>query len=106
MLRAVKTGLKHVTRVGKRNQVTIPARFLKDLGLAPGQAVEVAESEGEIQIRKAEDAWSRFIGFLHRPGIAPLSDEELVRIIHQSRKEHAEEAAAADARTMANLKDD
>ncbi len=104
MLRAVKAGTRHVTRIGKRNQVTIPARFLKDLGLAPGQAVEVAESEGEIQIRKAEDAIDRAYGFLYDPDRPPLSDAGLKALIKKARAEHAEEAAARYLRTSSQKK--
>lgn len=78
-----------LTRVGKRNQVTIPAEILRDLEIVPGGHVEVSEEGGEIRIRKAQDPIDRAYGLLHRPGRAALTIEELNREARKEREEAA-----------------
>ncbi len=71
------------TRVGKRNQVTIPAEMLRHLGVAPGEDVEVIESDGSVTIRKADDPIARAYGMLHRPGEKPLEIDEMEALIRR-----------------------
>lgn len=77
------------TRVGKRNQVTIPAAMLRHLGVAPGESVEVVEAGDSITIRKADDVLSRAAGMLYRPGAAPLTVEEMNELIRKGMDEAA-----------------
>lgn len=77
------------TRVGKRNQVTIPAEMLRHLGVAPGEDVEVVEGDGSVTIRKADDPIARAYGMLHRPGEKPMDIEEINEIIRSGAEEVA-----------------
>ncbi|MBE7519882.1 MAG: AbrB/MazE/SpoVT family DNA-binding domain-containing protein [Thermoflexaceae bacterium] len=86
---------RHVTRVGKRNQVTIPAAMLHDVGLESGEQVEVRlGDDGEIHLSRPVDPWARFVGCLSRPGQKAYSDEELVELVKEARRARA--AAAED----------
>jgi len=69
------------TRVGKRNQVTIPAEMLRHLGVAAGEDVEVLEGDGSVTIRKADDPIARAYGMLHGPGEKPLEIDEMEALI-------------------------
>lgn len=98
----------HRTRIGKRNQVTIPAEMLRDLEIGPGDEVEVILSaQGSIGITKPMDPFERLrelraeIRRLH-PDVppAPESDEEFEEMIHEALREHAERAAEDDLGIM------
>lgn len=39
------------TRVSRKNQVTIPASVLRELGLGPGDTLQVASGDGAIVLR-------------------------------------------------------
>jgi len=92
---------RHVTRINKRNQVTIPAEMLRDLGLAPGDEVEMEESDGKLAVRKADrpagtvgefrNAIERASGLLWRPRNPTRSDEELEEAIRVASDEGATE---------------
>ena len=90
---------RHVTRINKRNQVTIPAEMLHDLGLAPGDEVEVEEADGKLAVRKAESAWVLKLRALREQDKLPrFSNEELVQLVHEARRERREAAEADDER--------
>jgi AbrB family looped-hinge helix DNA binding protein len=88
---------RHITRVGKRNQVTIPVEMLRALGVGPGDRVEVSRDDGVLSIRKAEDAVDRAFGLLKRPGQPTRAIEDMKRA---SRAAEDEAAAARYARTL------
>jgi AbrB family looped-hinge helix DNA binding protein len=92
----VKT--RNVTRVGKRNQVTIPAAMLRVLGLGPGEAVRVAQVDGRIEITPAEDPVARAYGMLRKYGAPVLTNEELLQVIEEARQARAAAAEEDDAR--------
>ena len=77
------------TRIGKRNQVTLPAATLRRLGLRPGDAVEIQDEESRVSIRKADDPISRLMGILWRPDLPVLSDDELEAEIKRASEEGA-----------------
>jgi AbrB family looped-hinge helix DNA binding protein len=81
----------HRTRVSKRNQVTIPAEMLREIGVAPGEAVEVSENGDTITVRKAEDPIEAARGFLRRTGEWQVVDE----VVKAALKLDREEAATA-----------
>ena len=81
--------------MGKRNQITIPAAMLRELGVAPGEQVEISVAEGSIAVTKAEDPVDRALGFLASPERARLSDDQLRDAIA---------AAAHDAATTRYLR--
>ncbi|MBA4179532.1 MAG: hypothetical protein C0506_02990 [Anaerolinea sp.] len=98
----------HRTRIGKRNQVTIPAALLRELGVVPGDLVEVSlDAQCNIAIAKALDPFERLAELRaefkrDHPGAppAPSSDDELEGVIREARRVHGERASADDARIM------
>src|SRR5688572_23981811 len=80
---------RHRTRVGKRNQVTIPAAMLRELGVKPGDPVEISAGEHRVTVTRADDPVSRFMGILWRPDLPVLSDEELEAEIKRASEEGA-----------------
>lgn len=93
-------GKRHRTRVGKRNQVTIPAAVLRRMGLRPGDLVEIRDDEDGVSVVKAEDPISRFMGVLWRPDLPVLPDDELEAEIRRASEE------GATARYMRSLPPD
>jgi len=73
----------HVTRVGKRNQVTIPAAMLRALGVAPGDQVEVTGDDGVLSLRKAEDPFERLRQIAKEAGAPRLSNDEIVVAVRE-----------------------
>ncbi len=92
------TGSRHITRVGKRNQVTIPANMLRELGVGPGEQVEVSQSNGALVLRKAGDPIARASGMLHDPARKPVSEEELAAVERQAREERQQRYVLDDER--------
>ena len=103
MVFSVKTTTRRVTRVGKRNQVTIPAAMLRALGVSPGDRVELAFDCGEIRLKKAEDPIARAYGLLKRPGQRALSIEELEALIAEANRERGEQAYERDLATKSRV---
>ncbi len=92
---------RHVTRVGKRNQVTIPVELLRRMGVQPGEKVEVRlGDDGDIHVSRPDDALAKFVGCLARPGQPTFTNEELVQLVKDARKARA---AAAEARYLRTL---
>lgn len=76
---------RHRTRVGKRNQITIPAAMLRQLGVAPGQQVEMwVDEEARIRVEKAEDAIDKALGLLYTEGLPHLTDAQLREAIREA----------------------
>jgi len=95
----MEDGPAHWTKVGKRNQITIPASMLRELGVAPGQAVEVRCIDRKLQITSARQAIAHAHGLLRRLGAPALSDEELQDAIREARVARAKRAEEKDARS-------
>ncbi len=86
------------TRIGKRNQVTIPAEMLRALGVKPGETVTISLRDGvAIQVAKAEDPIAHALGLLHRPGMKVLTDRQLKKAISEAA------SAAATERYLRSL---
>lgn len=85
----MSTRIRHRTRIGKRNQVTIPAATLRRLGVGPGDHVDIVEEDGKVRIESVHDWVDRTYGMLHRPGMPVLSIEELEVEIKRAREEAA-----------------
>ncbi len=92
-----------MTRVGKRNQVTIPAAMLRALGVAPGDRVEVSGEDGVLSLRKAEDPFERLRQIAAEAGAPRLSDDEIVAAVAQARLDMARHAQERDARVVREL---
>ncbi len=88
---SVRTRHSHTTRIGKRNQVTIPAAMLRRLGVGPGDTVEVDDTDGEVTLRKAEDPIARAYGIAHLDGDPVFEVDELEELIARG----ADDAAVA-----------
>ena len=83
-------GGRHVTRIGKRNQVTIPAAMLRKLGLAPGERVEITVDEaGRLEVAPVEDPVEKALGFLAPAGLPHLTDDELREAIREAAQDEA-----------------
>ncbi len=85
----MKDSKRHITKVGKRNQVTIPAAMLRELELAPGDGVILTADDGNIRIHSVETAIKHASGLLYRPDNQVLTDEELEEDIRRARAEAA-----------------
>ncbi|MCZ2109933.1 MAG: AbrB/MazE/SpoVT family DNA-binding domain-containing protein [Dehalococcoidia bacterium] len=84
----------HITRIGKRNQVTIPAAMLRKLGLESGECVGVAVEDDRLVIERAENPVKRVSGMLYRAEGPHLSDEELREAIREATAQAAAEKHA------------
>ena len=92
---------RHVTRIGKRNQVTIPAAMLRRLGLAPGEQVEITvDEDGRLAVAKVEDPFERLRRLRESLALPATSNDQLVEIVHEARREHAVAAARKYQRTI------
>ena len=87
---------RHVTRVGKGNEVTIPADLLRELGVGPGERVEMLRENGSVVLRKPNrsvdrNAVDRAYGILHDRDRdrEPLTDDELEDAIREASQEAA-----------------
>ena len=79
----------HTTRIGKRNQVTIPAEILRKLDLAPGDRVGIAMKDDAIVVEKSLDPFEALEKFREELALGPMSTEEIVEMIHDAREERA-----------------
>lgn len=94
------TKTRHRTKVGKRNQVTIPASMLRELGVAPGQSVELEVVGRQVVVRNAMDAIDRAYGILKRMGVQPLTVVTLDDAIREARELRQERATARYERML------
>ena len=92
------SGGRHVTRINKRNQVTIPAAMLRDLGLGPGDDVEVEERDGTVALSKPVGARERWAAIVRAKNMPRFSNEELVQLVAEARIARREAAEADDER--------
>ena len=84
----------HRTRVGKRNQVTIPAAMLRELGVSPGQQVEISiDGEEGLRVTAVDDPLEKLRRFRQGLALAPVSTAEIVEMVHEARAVHAAEVA-------------
>lgn len=92
-------GKRHTTRIGKRNQVTIPAQMLRDLGLGPGDRVDVTEVAGALSIAPGADAVAEAFGMLRRLG-SVNEGRDWQEGEEAARRAHAIDAAEDDVRIV------
>ncbi|MFC4535431.1 AbrB/MazE/SpoVT family DNA-binding domain-containing protein [Sphaerisporangium dianthi] len=64
-------------RISSKNQVTLPAAVLRNLGLRPGDAIDITEEEGHIVIRRHRSRFDGVIGTI--PGFTEVVDVEASR---------------------------
>lgn len=89
----------HITRVGKRNQVTIPAAMLRSLGVAPGDRLQISGDDGVLKLKKAEDPVDRAYGLLRQRATKAVPIEDMRRA---ARDAEDEDAARRYLRTVSN----
>ncbi len=67
-----------------KGQLVVP-KFIRDLlGLHPGDQLDfIVLDDGNVLIRPATEDVSRLKGLLRRPGKAPVSVEEMHRVIRR-----------------------
>ena len=69
-----------MSRLSSKHQLTVPARVLREAGLAPGDEVEIrAVAPGRLEVERKDDLVARFAGKLsgvYPPGyLDELRDE-------------------------------
>ena len=69
-----------MSRLSQKNQITIPAKVLREAGLAPGDELEVrVAGQGRLEVERRDDLVARFAGKLsgvYPPGhLDELRDE-------------------------------
>jgi len=96
------------TRIGKRNQVTIPADVLRALDLEPGAEVQIElKANGTAVLSKPADPFVELARLReefkrNHPSIppGPSTDEEFATMIREARTQRSIEADEADQRIM------
>lgn len=91
---------RHITRVVRRNQVTIPAQMLRELGLGPGESVQVERTGSRIAIEKVPDPVEHAYGLLKQEGDQPRSDADCSELEDNARAWRSANAAADDERIL------
>ena len=72
--------------ITRKNQITLPARFLRSLGLRQGDKVAVVldeDDEGELRVRPVHSVVEAAYGVFYRPG-PPLDVDKARRQFEES----------------------
>jgi AbrB family looped-hinge helix DNA binding protein len=73
-----REGLRRRVRLSSRNQITIPVSVRREMGVQPGDELEIAQNGREAILRPAGDVpWMRFAGSL--PGMWPEGHLDALR---------------------------
>ncbi len=64
-------------KLSSKNQITIPVEVLRELGLKPGDDLDVEAVDGHVEVRPAEDWVEKWAGSM--PGVWPNDAVEYVR---------------------------
>jgi len=73
--------------LSSKGQVVIPKVIRERLGLHPGDTLDfLVQESGDVLIRPAVVDVRSLRGMLHRPGMRPVSIEEMNRAIRERRK--------------------
>jgi AbrB family looped-hinge helix DNA binding protein len=70
---------EQLTVITRKNQITLPARFMRRLGLRQGDKVAVVlnqDDEGELRLRPVHSVTEALFGAFHRPDVPTLDVEE------------------------------
>jgi AbrB family looped-hinge helix DNA binding protein len=71
VLYSLRVKVKEMSRVSSKNQITIPAKALREAGLAPGDDVAVrVVGKGRLELERVDDLIARWAGCLP-PGTYP-----------------------------------
>jgi AbrB family looped-hinge helix DNA binding protein len=71
-------------KLTSKGQLVVPKSIRDRMGLHPGDRLDfVVLDDGNVLMRSATEDVSLLKGFLRRPGRAPVSVEEMNRIIRQ-----------------------
>ncbi len=94
------------TRIGKRNQVTIPAEMLRALNLEQGAEVQIElKPDGTAVLSKPMDPFVALARLREdfsreRPARRPMTDDEFAAMIHEARRQRSIEAHQNDQGVM------
>ena len=84
-----------LTTISTKGQVVIPQHIRKDLGLEVGSQIVISKMEDFVVLKKVNipDPKEEFkkltgLGQKHAKKLGLKSEEDVVRIIHESRKKH------------------
>ena len=96
------------TRIGKRNQVTIPADVLRALHLVAGAEVQIElKADGTAVLSKPVDPFEELVHLReefkrNHPSVppGPATDEEFAAMIREARAQRSVDAYEDDQRIM------
>lgn len=72
--------------MSSKGQTVIPKAIRERLGLQPGDAVDfVVQDDGDVVLRPALEDVRRLKGVLRRAGRAPITVQEMDRVIREHR---------------------
>ena len=72
--------------MSSKGQTVIPKAIRERLGLQPGDAVDfVVQDDGDVVLRPALEDVRRLKGVLRRAGRAPITVQEMNRVIREHR---------------------
>jgi AbrB family looped-hinge helix DNA binding protein len=86
--------------ISSKNQITLPARLLRELGIGPGDRVSIRKDGDRLVLRPRPKEWADYYGGSMR-GVYGATKEEIDEYIRQERaswdehSQRAEEAWAA-----------
>lgn len=72
---ATKVKRVHRARISSKNQITLPAAALREVGLAPGDEVEISiDDHDEIVVSRHESRFAPYVGALPGLGLDVSAD--------------------------------
>ncbi len=93
--------LRHRTKVGKRNQVTIPAEILRALGVKPGAEIQIdLATDGSVTMSKALDPFAELARLRNSLDYPRLSPEEFELAIEEGQRLRAQLATEKYERSL------
>jgi antitoxin PrlF len=74
-------------KVTSKGQITLPAKLRDQLGIKPGDRLDFKRhKDGKVELVARTERLEDLAGILRRDG-PPLTDEEIVEMVHQARAE-------------------
>lgn len=71
-----------------KGQTTVPAEVRELLKLKPGDRIRYVVQDGKVSLKAKNKRLSDLAGILHRPGMAPLSLEDMDDAVGEGVSEH------------------
>lgn len=74
-------------KVTSKGQITLPAKLRDQLGIKPGDRLDFERNkDGKVELVARTERLEDLAGILRRDG-PPLTNEEIVQMVHQARAE-------------------